>query len=86
MANLQIRVDDNLKTRAQQVVEELGIDLSSAIRIFLSQLVKENGFPFIPTNDPFFTSRNQAALRQSALQIAAGNVVNKSLEELRSME
>ena len=86
MANLQIRLDDTLKNRAQKVAEELGTDLSGAIRIFLSQMVKENGFPFIPTNDPFYASKNLAALRLSAYQVAAGNVISKSLDELRSME
>lgn len=86
MANLQIRIDDTLKTDAQKVAEELGTDLPGAIRIFLAQMVKENGFPFIPTNDPFYASKNLAALRLSAMQVAAGNVIFKNMDELRSME
>ncbi|MBR5734651.1 MAG: type II toxin-antitoxin system RelB/DinJ family antitoxin, partial [Desulfovibrionaceae bacterium] len=27
----------------------MGLDLSAAIRMFLTQMVKENGLPFIPT-------------------------------------
>lgn len=86
MTNLQIRLDDDLKNQAQAVAESMGIDLSSAVRIFLAQLVKENGFPFLPTNDIFYCARNQDALRRSALQFAAGNIVSKSLDELRMME
>ena len=86
MANLQIRVDDALKQQAQTVVQSMGIDLSGAVRIFLTQLVKENGFPFIPSNDLFLSRSNQEALVRSIEQVKSGNVVKKTLAELRSME
>ena len=86
MANLQIRVDDVLKQQAQTVVQSMGIDLSGAVRIFLTQLVKENGFPFIPSNDLFLSRSNQEALVRSIEQVKSGNVVKKTLDELRSME
>lgn len=86
MATLQVRLDDILKEQAQAVVQEMGLDLSGAIRIFLAQVVKENGLPFRPTNDPFYSARNQEALRRSVAQIEAGQTVRKSLDELRSME
>jgi DNA-damage-inducible protein J len=56
------------------------------VRLFLAQVVKENGLPFRPTNEPFYSAKNQEALRHSAAQIEAGQIVTKSLEELRSME
>lgn len=86
MANLQIRIDDALKDQAQMVVQGMGLDLSGAVRLFLAQVVKENGLPFRPTNEPFYSAKNQEALRRSAAQMEAGQIVTKSLEELRSME
>lgn len=86
MANLQIRLEDSLKDQAQAVVQGMGLDLSAAVRIFLAQVVKENGLPFRPTNEPFYSIKNQEALRRSVAQIEAGQTVIKSLDELRSME
>ncbi|MDR2668473.1 MAG: type II toxin-antitoxin system RelB/DinJ family antitoxin [Desulfovibrio sp.] len=86
MANLQIRVDDSLKEQAQTVVQGMGLDLSGAVRIFLAQVVKENGLPFRPTNEPFYSAKNQDALQRSAAQMEAGKIVIKSLDELRGME
>lgn len=86
MANLQIRIDDALKDQAQTVVQGMGLDLSGAVRLFLAQVVKENGLPFRPTNEPFYSAKNQEALCRSAAQMEAGHIVTKSLEELRSME
>ena len=46
MAIVQLRVDDDLKLQAASVYEKLGIDLSSAIRMFLKRSVMVNGIPF----------------------------------------
>lgn len=46
MAIVQLRIDDDLKMQAVSVYEKLGIDLSSAIRMFLKRSVMVNGIPF----------------------------------------
>lgn len=46
MALLQIRVDEELKNQANAVYNEIGIDLSTAIRMFLKKSVLEGGIPF----------------------------------------
>lgn len=43
---LQIRIDEDLKKQATKVYEELGMDLSTAIRIFLKRSVMTHGMPF----------------------------------------
>lgn len=85
MANVQIRVDENLKIQAQAVATSMGIDLASAVRMFLAQMVKENGLPFQPSGDPFYSTKNQAALEKSITQINTGQTVTKNIEELEMM-
>ena len=46
MAVLQVRVDDELKNQASAVLEQMGLDLSTAVRMFLKRTVAVNGFPF----------------------------------------
>lgn len=43
---LQVRVEDSLKDEAARVFERLGIDTSTAVRMFLKRAVMENGIPF----------------------------------------
>ena len=43
---IQVRVDDELKQKSDLLFRELGTDTTSAIRIFLTQAVAYNGFPF----------------------------------------
>lgn len=44
--NINIRTDGELKSRAQEILNDLGLDLSTAINIFLRQLVQKEGIPF----------------------------------------
>ena len=46
MAVLQVRVDDELKNQATVIFDQLGIDLSTAVRMFLKKAVLEKGIPF----------------------------------------
>lgn len=43
---IQVRVDDDLKTRSDILFKSLGTDTTTAIRIFLTQALAANGFPF----------------------------------------
>ena len=45
-STIQIRVDDDLKTKSDNLFRELGTDTTSAVRMFLAQAVANNGFPF----------------------------------------
>ena len=46
MAVLQVRVDEELKDQASAIYNELGIDLSTAVRMFLKKTVLVGGIPF----------------------------------------
>lgn len=46
MATIQVRIDDTLKEEAAALYDELGLDLSTAIRMFLKRSLIERGLPF----------------------------------------
>ncbi len=46
MTVLQVRIDEELKNQAGAVFNEIGMDLSTAIRIFLKKAVLVGGIPF----------------------------------------
>ena len=43
---IQVRVDDELKKEVTELFNELGLDLSNAIRLFLRACVQRGGIPF----------------------------------------
>lgn len=42
----QIRIDETVKTQATSLFNDLGMDMSSAVNIFLRQCVLRGGIPF----------------------------------------
>ncbi len=59
---IQVRVDEELKNQAASVYEALGLDLSTAIRMFLKRSILVNGVPFQMTL-PVQEDQNQWAVR-----------------------
>lgn len=51
MTTLNVRIEEKTKAQASKTLAKLGLDMSSAVKIFLNQVVKEDGLPFIPTNN-----------------------------------
>ena len=46
MATIQVRVDDNIKERADSLFGSLGLDTSTAVRMFLFMALENKGIPF----------------------------------------
>lgn len=44
--NLNIRTDKDVKKRAERIFSELGLNMTSAINMFLRAVIRENGIPF----------------------------------------
>jgi addiction module RelB/DinJ family antitoxin len=46
MANLQIRIDDTMKNNADTLFTSLGIDIPTAVRMFIAAAIDYHGLPF----------------------------------------
>lgn len=49
-------MDEELKKQAQEVATALGMEIATAIRIFLSKMVSDRALPFTPTLSTQFQS------------------------------
>ena len=49
--NICVRVDTELKAQAETLFSDLGMNLSTAVTVFLRQAVRENRIPFEITRD-----------------------------------
>ncbi len=47
--NMSFRVDKGLKQQADILFKKLGINTSAALNMFLTQSVREQSIPFVPT-------------------------------------
>ena len=44
--NINIRTDAAIKSQAESIFEAFGLNMSTAINMFLRQTIRENGIPF----------------------------------------
>ena len=79
---LNIRIDKKIKKQAKDNLSRIGLDMSSAIKIFLYQVIEENGLPFIPT-------KNQNSIKEkwdkSVVEAKKGKKFMNSKELLKSL-
>lgn len=62
---LTMRIAPDLKREASRTFERVGLDLSSAITIFLKKAVRVGGIPFAVTDKPEIPAETLAALAEA---------------------
>ena len=83
---VQIRVDSTLKEQASKLYEDLGIDLSTAIRMFLKRSVLVNGVPFsmtLPKEDDK-AERALRAMQEISEASERNGLADMSLDEINA--
>lgn len=83
---LQVRVEETLKDDAAKVFEDLGIDTSTAVRMFLKRAVMENGIPFRMTlpKTPYVSDRGYRAMIEIGEASERNGLSDMSLDEINA--
>ena len=75
--SINIRIDEDLKTKFNKFCEEVGMSMSTAFCMFAKDTVKNQSLPFSITtkrrNDPFWNEKNQARLKESITEMEETN-------------
>ena len=58
MAQISLRVDDEVKRGAERALNEIGLSMSTAINVFLRKVAREGRIPFEMSADPFYSESN----------------------------
>ena len=65
-ATIQLRIDSKTKRAARRTLDELGIDMSSAVKLFLRNVVITQSIPLhLRTENGFTLAEEQALLRDT---------------------
>lgn len=72
MAQINFRVDDTVKAKAERTCAAMGLTMSTAINIFLTKLANEQRIPFEVAVDPFYSEENMERLKKSIADLNAG--------------
>jgi DNA-damage-inducible protein J len=81
MAQVNIRIDDDLKARADNIFNELGLNMTTAFTMFIRQTVRQGGIPFEVTTrkDPFYSAENMKVIRKSIQKAEEGKLTAHEL-------
>ncbi len=83
---LQIRIDSKTKTDAQRVFKELGLDMSSGMKLFLQQVVNTESIPFpLRTANGFTVEKERKILAETVHSIKHGKQYSTSKELFRDI-
>jgi len=60
--HIHVRIDEDIKIQAQNVFNDMGMDITTAVNIFFRQVIRNRCFPFLPSADPFYGETNMTHL------------------------
>lgn len=84
--SINIRMDEELKKSFEDVCQQLGLNMTTAITIFAKKMSREKRIPFEVSIDSFYSISNMEALKESIKELEDGKIVTKTLDELNEME
>lgn len=58
MAQINIHIDDDVKSSAEKTLDNIGLSLSAAINVFLKTVARENRIPFELSAGSFYNADN----------------------------
>ncbi len=83
MTNLNIRIDKEVKDQAEEIFNALGMNMTTAINIFLRTTIREHGIPFdLKLDTPNDTT--SAAIEEGKKLLTDSNALRySSIENLK---
>lgn len=86
MALLHIRADTKLKNRVMKMLKGIGLDLSTAVNIYLRQIVITGGIPFqIHTEHRFTRAQEEKMMKEVRWAIKHGKRYDSAEGQLRDI-
>ena len=79
--SMNIRMDSEVKKQAQELFAQFGLDMTTAVNMFLRQSIRQRGIPFPLQLDPFYSEVNQKRLLRAAERMEkTGGTVHELIE------
>lgn len=72
MTQVNFRIDEDVKESAEKALKDMGLNLTTAITMFLTKVGREKRIPFEVTADPFYSESNIRYLEKIADDIKTG--------------
>lgn len=79
MSTIQIRIDEKTKKSAVKVLNMVGMDMSSAVKIYFRQIILRKGIPFQILTENNLTPKEEKAILKASAEAKKGKNVTKTM-------
>ncbi|MCL2343559.1 MAG: type II toxin-antitoxin system RelB/DinJ family antitoxin [Firmicutes bacterium] len=86
-SNMNIRMDSEIKAQAQAIFAQFGLDMTTAINMFLRQAIRERGIPFDLRleQDSRTTAEMKADILQKVAEAEADFAAGREMDAYESL-
>ena len=81
LSTISAKVEAQDKLDFESFCNNVGMNVTTAINLFVKAVIREGRIPFEITADPFYSDANKARLRTSIQELNEGQTVNHDLIE-----
>ena len=67
--SMNIRMDSEIKKQAQELFAQFGLDMTTAVNMFLRQAIRQRGIPFSIQLEPLFKEVNKEGLLSAGMHM-----------------
>ena len=91
MANINIRIDDQIKKNAENVFSKIGLTPTAAITLFYHQVIRTNSIPFelkanIPNKETLEAIEEVEKMENNSSNAKTFDSVEELMEDLNNLE
>ncbi len=72
-STLSIRLDSMDKYCFEEFCKAAGMNVSTAVNMFVKAVIREQKLPFTVQGDPFYSEENMDRIRESLAEVKAGH-------------
>lgn len=81
-STIQVRVDSKMKKSADVAFKNMGLDMSSGVKLFLHQVVRSGSIPFLIRTDNGFTPEQEKQMIKETKVALASSKQYKNAKEM----
>lgn len=85
MSTIQIRIDEKTKKSAKKVLDKIGLDMSSAIKVYLKQIVISQAIPFPLLTENGLTIQQEQEILKASEEAKRGINVSGPFDNVKDL-
>lgn len=79
MNTLQIRIDEKTKIKTQKILQKMGLDMSTAVKLYFHQIIERKEMPFKIITENGLTLQEEKEILKASKEARRGKNVSKKM-------